>query len=169
MFVPKFANLIPNSIGSLSNLIHLDLKFANFGTNIPFHLGNLSSLQHLDLSWNNFNNPENLEWLPQLSSLRYLDMSSVNLSKVNNWLQVMNKLPYLASLHLESCNLLSIFSVWLVNSSTSLDILDLSVNNLTLSSLVMEWLFNSNITVVELDLSDNQFQGLIPFQQNKLS
>ena len=153
---------IPNSIGSLSNLIHLDLKFANFGTNIPFHLGNLSSLHYLDLSWNNFNNLENLEWLPQLSSLRYLDMSSVNLSKVNNWLQVVNKLPYLTSLHLESCNLPSIFSVWLVNSSTSLHSLDLSDNSLTSSSSVLQWLFNFNTSVVKLDLRFNQFHGLIP-------
>ncbi|KAK7857741.1 receptor-like protein eix1 [Quercus suber] len=48
------------------------------------HLGNLSSLQYLDLAWNNFNEPENLEWLRPLSSLSFLGMSSVNLSKINN-------------------------------------------------------------------------------------
>ena len=79
-------------------------------------------------------------------------MSSVNLSKVNNWLKVVNKLPYLTSLHLESCNLPKNFSVWLVNSSTSLHSLDLSDNNLTSSSFVLQWLFNFNTSVVKLDL-----------------
>nr|XP_023879409.1 receptor-like protein EIX1 [Quercus suber] len=125
-------------------------------------LGNLSNLQYLDLSGNNFNKPENLEWLPQLSSLEYLDMSTVNLSKVNNWLHVVNKLPYLTSLHLYSCNLPNIFSIPLVNSSTSLDVLGLSNNDLTSSSSVLEWLFNSNTSVVDLDLKFNEFQGSIP-------
>ncbi|KAK7856854.1 receptor-like protein EIX1 [Quercus suber] len=145
---------IPEFIASLSNLRHLDLYRANFGRNIPFQLGNLSNLQYLDLSWNHFNEPENIEWLPQLSSLEYLHMSTVNLSKVNNWLYVVNKLPYLTSLY--SCNLLNIFSVPLVNSSTSFDVLNLSYNNLT-SSSVLEWLFNSNTSVVELYLANNQF------------
>ena len=101
------------------------------------------------------------EWLPQLSSLEYLCMSTVNLSKVNNWLHVVNKLPYLTSLYLSSCNRPNIFSVPLVNSSTSLDGLDLSYNSLTSSSSVLEWLFNSNTSIVALDLSYNWFQGLI--------
>ena len=129
---------IPEFIASLSNLRHLDLYYANFGRSIHFQLGNLSNLQYLDL-----------------------DMSNVNLSKVNNWLYVLNKLPYLTSLFLGSCNLSNIFFVPLLNSSTSLDVLDLSYNNLTSSSLVLEWLFNSNTRVVELYLYDNQFQGLI--------
>ena len=153
---------IPEFIASLSNLRHLDLNSANFGRNIPFQLGNLSNLQYPDLSWNNFNKLENIEWLPQLSSLEYLRMDAVNLSKANNWLHVVNRLPYLTSLFLRFCNLQNIFSVPLVNSSTSLDVLHHSDNGLTSSSSVLEWLFNSNTSVVELYLYDNQFQGLIP-------
>ena len=119
-------------------------------------------MQYLDLGQNNYNIPENIEWLPQLSSLEYLDMSKINLRKVNNWLHVVNKLPYLTSLFLDSYNLPNIFFVPLFNFSTSLDVLNLSYNNLTSSSSVLEWLFNSNTRVVEFYLYDNQFQGLIP-------
>ena len=160
---------IPEFIASLSNLRHLDLNSANFGRNIPFQLGNLSNLQYPDLSWNNFNKLENIEWLPQLSSLEYLRMDAVNLSKANNWLHVVNRLPYLTSLFLRFCNLQNIFSVPLVNSSTSLDVLNPSYNNLTSSSSVLQWLFNSNTSVVELYLDDNQFQGLIPDALSKIN
>ena len=152
---------IPETIASLSNLRHLNLFYANFGRNIPFQLGNLSNLKYLDLGLNNFNKPKNIEWLPQLSSLEYLDMSTINLSKVNNWLHVVNKLPHLTFLFLYHCNLLNIFSIPLINSSTYIDVFQLSDNNPTCSSLVLQWLFKSNTSVVELHLYSNQFQGLI--------
>ncbi|XP_065620578.1 receptor-like protein EIX2 [Quercus suber] len=96
-------------------------------------------------------------------------MSFVNLSKVNNWLHVVNQLPYLTVLNLRACSLPNNFPIPHVNSSTSLDILNLSVNNFTLSSSVIEWLFNSNTSVVELYLYDNQFQGLIPNAFSKIN
>ena len=89
-------------------------------------------------------------------------MSTINLSKVNNWLHVVNKLPRLISLFLYHCNLPNIFSIPLINSSTYLDVFQLSDNNLTCSSSVLQWLFKSNTSVVELHLYSNQFQGLIP-------
>ncbi len=70
-----------------------------------------------------------------------------------DWLQVVNKLHYLKSIPMEYCNLPNNFHVPVVNSSTSLDILDLSYIGLTCSSSVLEWLFNSNTSVVNLDLS----------------
>ncbi|CAL5420618.1 unnamed protein product [Camellia sinensis] len=41
---------IPEFIGSLSNIQHLDLSYAKFGGTVPSQLGNLSKLQSLDLS-----------------------------------------------------------------------------------------------------------------------
>ncbi|KAK7814140.1 receptor-like protein eix2 [Quercus suber] len=140
------------------HIIMLNLNFSNLeplrGKLSPF-LIDLQYLNYLDVQNNNFNQsqiPDSIEWLPQLYSLRYLDMSSVNSSKVNNWLQIVNKLPYLTSLNLESCNLPNIFLVWLVNSIASLHSLDLSDNSLTSSSSVLQWLFNFNTSVVKLDL-----------------
>ena len=143
-------------------LSYLDLSYSNFPKNITFQLWNLSNLEYLDLSGNDFNEPENLEWPPQLSCLRYVDMTNVNLSKVNDRLQLVNKLHYLKSPYLNYCNLPTNFLVLVINSSTSLDVLSLSDNGLISSSSILEWLFNSNTSVVNLVLSYNNFHGLIP-------
>ncbi|PQQ02407.1 putative leucine-rich repeat receptor-like serine/threonine-protein kinase [Prunus yedoensis var. nudiflora] len=157
---------IPDFIGSLSNLIYLNLSQANFGGQIPNQLGNLTHLQYLDLSFyeDNFIPPvnsihaKNLNWLPNLSGLKHLDLSYTTLSDVG-WLEAVNMLPKLTNLILQGCNLPPpiISSVSLMNSSDSLVRVDLSLNSL--NSSIFQWLSGTHTNLVYLDLSMNYFRG----------
>ncbi|KAH9646690.1 hypothetical protein KPL70_024948 [Citrus sinensis] len=153
-------------IGSLSSkLRHLDLAWAGFAGPIPPQLGNLSNLQYLNLGYNDLLTVGNLlHWLYHLSSLRYLDLGHNNLSNSNDWPLVVRKLSSLTTLILEGCDLPPFFpsadDLLHLNSSKSLEFLDLSENNLT--SSIYPWLFNVSSNLVELGLSDNLLQGSIP-------
>ncbi|KAL9409801.1 hypothetical protein AB3S75_048095 [Citrus x aurantiifolia] len=154
---------IPEFIGSLSKLSYLGLSNAEFAGPIPPQLGNLSRLQVLDIGFNSLISGENLEWLSHLSSLIYLDLSFSNLSKFSNWIQVLSKLDSLKALYLISCDLPPTIpsSDLYLNSSTSLEVIDLLGNNLTDS--IYPWLFNVSSNLVELiNLGSNQLQGSIP-------
>ncbi|XP_050144134.1 receptor-like protein EIX2 isoform X2 [Malus sylvestris] len=151
---------VPDFIGSLSNLRHLDLSDASFGGRIPTQIGNLTHLQYLDLRYNNFANVENLNsWMPHLSALTYLDLSGSNLSNVPDWMEAVNKLPKLTNLSLFYCSLPSplIHSSTLFNknSSRSLAHVDLSSNQLT--SSIFLWLSKYNDSLDHLDLRSNNF------------
>ncbi|XVE89965.1 hypothetical protein DITRI_Ditri20bG0038800 [Diplodiscus trichospermus] len=158
---------IPDFLGSMESLTYLDLSGAKFGGALPHHLGNLSKLQHLDLGDNGNLLVEagNLQWLSGLSSLQYLDLSEVDLSKATDWLQVTNKLPSLRELHLSSCFLDNDPSPIIVNY-TSLSILDLSSN--LISASVPMWIFSLH-GLVSLDLSGNAFEGLVPNSLQNMS
>ncbi|KAI5345601.1 hypothetical protein L3X38_013478 [Prunus dulcis] len=152
---------IPDFIGSMSNLRHLDLSSANFGGEIPYQLENLTHLQYLDLSFNGYSvyPAKNLNWLPNLSGLKHLDLTSTNLSDVVGWLEAVNTLPKLRNLILQGCNLPPpiISSVSVMNSSKSLVRVDLSYNNL--DSSIFQWLSGTHTNLVYLDLSGNNFSG----------
>ncbi|KAM5573310.1 receptor-like protein EIX2 [Rosa sericea] len=158
-----FGGMIPKFIGSLSQLKELKLAQANFSGSVPPQLGNLSNLHTLDLSWNEFLSSENIEWLSHLSSLRYLNMSGVDLSKVVNWPQSLSKLTSLIELQLSWCRLpdVNLRSLSFINSSTSLQVLDLSQNSL-INSSIFHWIANVSNNFVHIQLSDNDLQGPIP-------
>ncbi|GKU94189.1 hypothetical protein SLEP1_g7716 [Rubroshorea leprosula] len=157
-------NHIPESIGSLNKIRHLDLYQCNLSGSLPSQLANLASLQYLDLSYNNFNSVQNLGWLPRLSYLQDLGLSDIDFSTVNkDALQVINKLPHLTGLSLCRCNLRDVNPQYfpkISTSSTSLIHLRLRSTNLTTSAF--QWLFNFSKSLVSLDLSSNQFRGPIP-------
>nr|XP_028948122.1 receptor-like protein EIX1 [Malus domestica] len=156
---------LPYFIGSLSNLRHLDLSFASFGGRFPSQVGNLTHLQYLDLNGNDFNSVENLKsWLPLLSSLTYLDLSSTNLSNAHDWLEIVSKLPKLTNLTLQevwssfSCNpfqysfLCSLQSLVLINNSLSGQFSEFVQMLSTCAQNSLESLY----------LSDNHLSGSIP-------
>ncbi|OAY78508.1 DNA-damage-repair/toleration protein [Ananas comosus] len=75
---------IPTFLGSLKNLRYLNLANSYSSGTIPPQIGNLSKLHYLDLN-SEFIYPRNLRiddilWLTRLSSLKYLDLSIVNMN-----------------------------------------------------------------------------------------
>ncbi|KAA8529791.1 hypothetical protein F0562_034352 [Nyssa sinensis] len=159
---------IPNFIGSLEKLRYLNLSGANFGGSIPPQLGNLSSLQYLDLNTCFGESIENnLHWLSGLSSLKHLNLGSIDLSMTSTyWIQTINTLPSLLELHLPRCGLSNFpLSLPFVNL-TSLLVLDLSNNGF--SSSIPKWLFNVS-SLVYLDLSSNSLQGGVPDEFSALA
>ncbi|KAH0728042.1 hypothetical protein KY284_003907 [Solanum tuberosum] len=102
----------------------------------------------------------NLEWLTRLSSLENLEIESVDLSKANEWLQVINMLPSLVDLRLSNCSLHHITPLLDYHNFSSLKSLDLS-ENYNLGSSVPQWVFYLP-NLVSLDLSYCYFIGPLP-------
>ncbi|XP_049407529.1 receptor-like protein EIX2 isoform X2 [Solanum stenotomum] len=101
-----------------------------------------------------------LEWLTSLSSLENLEIESVDLSKANEWLQVINMLPSLVDLRLFNCSLHHITPLLDHKKISSLKSLNLS-GNYNFNSSVPKWVFNLP-NLVSLDLSGCNFTGPFP-------
>ncbi|KAI8533453.1 hypothetical protein RHMOL_Rhmol10G0011400 [Rhododendron molle] len=143
--------LIPSFIGSLASLEYLNLSDASFGGTIPRQLGNVSTLRFLSLGGNYelYVKGGGLQWLPRLPHLEHLDLSSVDLIKVPDWLRVINKLPSLVELHLAGCSLPNIPPLPSVNF-TSLVVLDLTSN--FFGPVMPRWIFSLS-NLISLDLA----------------
>ncbi|KAM5555365.1 receptor-like protein EIX2 [Rosa sericea] len=159
---------IPNFIGSLTNLRYLHLDQFDDGK-FPYQLGNLTHLQYLSLTGRNYEGVElknNLNWLPYLSSLKYLDLSFNYLGNVFDWLEIVNKLPNLRNLTLQQCDLPPpIFSTLShINSSKSLASVELrnNLNATATTSSMFKWLGNYNTSLVYLSLTSTNLNGSLP-------
>lgn len=173
----NFGETIPSFIGSFTNIEYLNLSFSGFHGKVPHNIGNLSYLRSLDLSgfpqymfvdavsYPNLLNVDSLHWLSGLSKLEYLNMNFVNLSKANDWLQVINTLPSnLLQLHFGYCSLDCISPTLHFVNITSLTLLDLSSNYFH-SVDVPKWIFRLD-NLLYLYLSNNSFIGPIPTISN---
>ncbi|KAG5527080.1 hypothetical protein RHGRI_028115 [Rhododendron griersonianum] len=149
---------IPSFIGSLASLEYLNLSDARFGGMIPSQLGNVSTLRFLSLGGNYELDVKGggLQWLPLLPHLEHLDLSSVDLTKAPDWLQVINKLPSLVELHLVDCGLDHIPPLPSVNF-TSLVVLDLSSN--FFGPVMPRWIFSLS-NLISLDLASCALVGI---------
>ncbi|XP_057433634.1 receptor-like protein EIX2 [Lotus japonicus] len=155
------------SLFDIEFLSYLDLSINFFsGITLPptFNQSskpaNFSNIQYLDLSFNDDFHMDNLHWLSKLSSLKFLNLSEINLVNETSWLQSMSMHPSLLELRLASCQLTNINpSIKFVNF-TSLVTLDLSGNSF--HSSLPYWLFNLSSDIAHVDLSFNFLQGQIP-------
>ncbi|XP_058076456.1 receptor-like protein EIX1 [Magnolia sinica] len=153
---------IPDFLGSMKDLRHLNLSDAGFSGSIPHQLGNLSKLISLKLSSDYSLSAKNLWWLTSLPSLNYLDMSFVNLSMASHdWVHVMNMSPSLVELRLLDCGLSYISPTLPSVNFTSLRVLDLRFNDF--NSTIPNWIANIS-SLVSLYLSRNNFHGEVPYQ-----
>ncbi|CAL9088898.1 unnamed protein product [Musa acuminata var. zebrina] len=148
-----FGSHIPHMIASLVHLEYLNLSNAMFGGLIPPQLGNLSNLHYLDLGACGVNDlrADDLDWLSRISSLKYVDMSSVNLSKATNWLHQVNSIPSLEVLQLRWASLPYIPAPPPPFNLTSIVKLDLSGYS-NLNTTILRWLSHTS-SLAYLDLS----------------
>ncbi|KAJ1407961.1 Leucine-rich repeat [Sesbania bispinosa] len=145
----------------LEFLNYLDLSENEFYViSIDHNVTLASNLHYLDLSFN-YLQMDNLQWLSPLSSLKYLNLSGIDLHKETNWLQlVATMLPSLSELRLSQCNLNDISPSLEYVNFTSLVTLDLSQNNF--NSELPYWLFNLSGHISYLDLSWSHIHGEMP-------
>ncbi|RHN50968.1 putative leucine-rich repeat-containing, plant-type, leucine-rich repeat domain, L [Medicago truncatula] len=163
--------LIDNDVASL---FHSHSNFSNSLTILDFSsnmltssafqfLSNISlNLQELDLSENNV--VLSSHFYPNFPSLVILDLSYNNISS-SQFPGIRSFSSKLQKLYLTSCMLTDksflVSSTSVVNSSSSLLILDLSSNMLR-SSEVFLWAFNFTTRLHSLDLVGNSLEGPIP-------
>ncbi|GAU42681.1 hypothetical protein TSUD_131090 [Trifolium subterraneum] len=154
------------SILKLEFLSYLDLSFNEFDViripSIQDNITHTSNLLYLDLSFNSYVSSLSLAWLSAHSSLKYLNLSGIDLHKETNLLQAVNTLPSLLELHLSECNLNNFITNPFMEylNLSSLLTLDLSKNNF--SSQLPNQFFNQTKDLTYLDLSWNNIHGSIP-------
>ncbi|KAK8674297.1 hypothetical protein V6N13_112591 [Hibiscus sabdariffa] len=119
-----FSGVLPESVGNLNSLSHLDVKDCNLSGPIPASLANLTELTYLSLAFNEFI-PSTLSWLGKLNKLTWLNLEVTN--SYGDILPSLKNLTSLTALGLFRNKFSSRIPSWLGNL-TQLIILDLGDN-----------------------------------------
>ncbi|XP_028768323.1 receptor-like protein EIX2 [Neltuma alba] len=119
------------------------------------------ALLYLDFSYNYDLVINDLHWLSQLSSLKYLNLSRSDIGNDTKWLQHIAMLPSLSKLHLSGCGLRDFPSLDYANF-TSLEVLDLAHNCDMMKSKLPDSFFNITNHIYHLDLYECNFYGQLP-------
>ncbi|TVT96831.1 hypothetical protein EJB05_57906, partial [Eragrostis curvula] len=126
-YIP-FSGRVPPLFGNLSKLEYLNVSNTSFFGTVTPMLGNLSNIRHLDLSWMQNSYSTDISWLANLYSLDYIDMSNINLSTIVDYPLVTNMIPTLKHIFLVSCSLQRADQRIPHLNLTTLEDLDLSQN-----------------------------------------
>ncbi|XP_047965281.1 receptor-like protein EIX2 [Salvia hispanica] len=153
----QFNGSIPD-LRPFPSLTHLDLSGNNFTGPIPLSLGQLSELQNLYLSYNSLEGLVSESHFIKLDKLTTLDLSFnplLNLDIAPDWSP-----PFqLSRIYLAECDVGPYFPKW-IRSQRNLSSLDLTSANIR--DEVPIWLWNTSSLLDVLSLSDNQISGTIP-------
>ncbi|RYQ88126.1 probably inactive leucine-rich repeat receptor-like protein kinase At2g25790 [Arachis ipaensis] len=156
--------LLAKSRGSVLLVLKFILFVVMMLTNCIALQGENSSnnLHHLDLSnKGNLKADHILHWISTLSSMKYLDLTGINLQEETNWLQLVTLLPSLSELYLEYYGVRDIYPSLQYANFTTLDVLDLSNNDFVPAKLP-HWIFNFRSGISAIFLSKYSLQGQLP-------
>ncbi|XP_065008860.1 receptor-like protein EIX1 [Musa acuminata AAA Group] len=167
---------VPTMIASLVHLEYLNLSNAMFDGLIPPQLGNLSNLHYLDLQgwyYDDFLPVDDLDWLSRIPSLKYLDMSNLDLSKATYWFYPLlrwiclgiptSRLPCLDGFLTPPASSTSFFLAVGFSLLSRYKLLELDLSFNSLEGEILEILNNvSSRGLKHLDLRRNQLSGDIP-------
>ncbi|KAF8665218.1 hypothetical protein HU200_054114 [Digitaria exilis] len=152
------AGRVPEFLGLLKNLRYLNLSGMTFTGEVPPQLGNLSKLHYLLLGTSLYST--DISWLSNLP-LHYLDMSSVDLSRVVDWAHVVNMVPSLKVLRLSECSLASANESIRHVNLTDLEELSLFGNNFD-HPIASCWFWNLT-SLQYLELAATFLHGQMPY------
>jgi len=144
-------------IARFSSLKELDISYNRLNGRIPESIGFLSKLEHLDVSFNSFQGVVSGEHFSNLSKLQNLDLSynSLVLRFKSDWVPTFQ----LSTIRLSSCNLGPFFPQWL-RTQRNVHLLDISSANI--SDKIPNWFWNLLPTSAFLNLSHNLMSGTLP-------
>ncbi|XVF81446.1 hypothetical protein PTKIN_Ptkin15bG0155800 [Pterospermum kingtungense] len=153
----SFSGPLPSSLGELTKLKLINLRYNEFSGQIPSSLANLTQLTNLSLSYNSFS-PGTLSWLGKQTKLTILDLVQANLyGEIPSSLGNLTLLTYLS---LDSNQLMGPIPFWLGNL-TRLTALYLGGNKL--QGQVPKSIFNL-VNLEALYLDSNDLNGTLKFE-----